>query len=298
MTDADPSSEAAGGPTEAETAGSTARTTDDTERERTSVAGGSTAGDGPLLAVEDLEKRFGGITALDGVSVDVGEGITGLIGPNGAGKTTLFNCLTGFLAPDAGRVRFDGSDVTGARPASLAERGLVRTFQIPRDLEQMTVRENLLLATPDQYGERLTGTWFRGSDFAADERRARRRAAETAEFFELDHLLDANAGTLSGGQRKLLELARVFLTDPQLLLLDEPMAGVNPSLERKILERVHELDDQGYAFLLVEHDIDVIMEHCEHVVVLHQGDLLTQGPPEEVRSDERVVEAYLGEGER
>jgi len=253
--------------------------------------------DETLLAVEDLRKSFGGISALDGVTVDVGPGITGLIGPNGAGKTTLFDCITGFLEPDAGRVSFAGEEITGDRPASLARQGLVRSFQIPRELESMTVRENLLLATPNQYGERLTGAWHRGEQFAADERRARRRAAETAEFFELDHLLDERAGTLSGGQRKLLEIARALLTDPTMVLLDEPMAGVNPSLERKILEGVHDLAEQGYAFLLVEHDIDVIMENCERVIVLHQGTLLTAGPPETVRRDERVIEAYLGEEE-
>ena len=256
--------------------------------------GRSTGVDDALLTVDGLRKQFGGITALDGATVDVGQGVTGLIGPNGAGKTTLFNCITGFLEPDGGQVRFGGEDITGERPAALAQQGLVRTFQIPRELESMTVRENLLLATPDQFGERLTGTWRRGGRFAEDERRARRRAEETAEFFELDHLLDEPAGNLSGGQRKLLELARALLTDPDMLLLDEPMAGVNPSLQRKILDRIHDLEAQGYAFLLVEHDIDVIMEHCERVIVLHRGEQLTAGTPGEVRSDERVIEAYLG----
>ncbi|MFT4883355.1 MAG: ABC-type branched-subunit amino acid transport system ATPase component [Natronomonas sp.] len=253
--------------------------------------------DDVLLSIEGLRKSFGGIIALDGVNVDIERGITGLIGPNGAGKTTLFNCITGFLPPDTGQVRFDGEDITGDRPATLAQQGLVRSFQIPRELESMTVRENLLLATPDQYGERLIGAWHRGEQFADDERRARRRAEETAEFFELDHLLDEPAGNLSGGQRKLLEIARALLTDPEMVLLDEPMAGVNPSLERKILDRIHELAERGYAFLIVEHDIDVIMENCERVIVLHQGELLMEGPPEAVRADKRVIEAYLGEEE-
>jgi len=154
-----------------------------------------------------------------------------------------------------------------------------------------------LLATPNQFGEQLLGTWRRGEQFAVDERRTRRRAEEMADFFELDHLLNEPAGNLSGGQRKLLELARALLTDPEMLLLDEPMAGVNPSLQRKILDRIHDLEAQGYAFLLIEHDIDVIMEHCERVIVLHRGELLTSGTPEEVQSDERVIEAYLGEEE-
>jgi branched-chain amino acid transport system ATP-binding protein len=258
MTDADPTSPADGqSPDAADTSATETRGEDHT---------GHASGTDALLAVDNLDKRVGGITALDRVSINVEQGITGLIGPNGAGKTTLFKCITGFLDPDAEQVRFDGTDITGDRPATLTQKGLVRSFQIPRELESMTV-ENLLLATPNQYGERLTGTWRRGERFAAAERRDRRRAAETAEFFELDHLLD------------------------------EPMAGVNPSLQRKILDRIHELEEQGYAFLLVEHDIDVITENCERVIVLHQGEVLMEGPPEAVRTDERVIEAYLGEEE-
>ncbi len=258
------------------------------ERERESDT------DEDLLVVEDLRKSFGGIRALEGVSLSVGPGITGLIGPNGAGKTTLFNCVTGAIPPDGGTVRFDGGDITDDRPARVAERGLVRTFQIPRELSGMTVRENLLLGPPDQYGERLTGALRRGERFGDDERRAREQVAELAEFFELGSVIDEPAGNLSGGQRKLLELARALLTDPDLLLLDEPIAGVNPTLEGRILDRLHDLTERGYAFLIVEHDIDVIMEHCERVIVMHQGQTLTAGSPEAVRSDERVIEAYLG----
>jgi branched-chain amino acid transport system ATP-binding protein len=251
--------------------------------------------DEPILSVSGLEKSFGGITALDGVDVTVDQGITGLIGPNGAGKTTFFNCITGYLEPDGGTVEFDGTDVTGDRTPRIVREGLVRTFQIPRELENMTVRENLLLAPGGQSGEKLSRAWLRGGQFADDERRSRREAAEMAEFFELDHLLDEPAGSLSGGQRKLLELARVLLTEPQMVLLDEPLAGVNPTLEKKILERIHELESQGQTFLFVEHDIELIMEHCDHVVVMHQGQKLTEGPPSAVRSDQRVIDAYLGE---
>jgi branched-chain amino acid transport system ATP-binding protein len=253
--------------------------------------------DGPILDVSGLRKSFGGVTALDGVDLTVEPGITGLIGPNGAGKTTLFDCVTGVLSPDAGTVHFLGEDVTGAPPSAVAEAGLVRTFQIPRELGKMTVRENLQLAPTAQSGERLTNTWLRDEDFAADERRVRRRAVEMAEFLELDHLLDERASNLSGGQRKLLELARVLLTDPDVVLLDEPLAGVNPTLERKILDRIDDLESQGYSFLFIEHDIDTIMETCETVVVLHQGAVLTKGDPEAVRTDERVIEAYLGGAE-
>ncbi|MBV0903172.1 ABC transporter ATP-binding protein [Haloarcula salina] len=248
-----------------------------------------------ILAVEDLEKHFGGIVALDGVDLSVGSGITGLIGPNGAGKTTFFNCLTGFYTPEVGSITFQGADITGSRPAAVAKSGMVRTFQIPRELSEMTVLENLLLAPPDQSGERLSGAWLRGDAFVDDELSVRERALEMAEFFELDHLLDEPAGNLSGGQRKLLELARALLTDPEMVLLDEPLAGVNPTLEEKILDRIHDLEAQGYSFLFVEHDIEMIMNHCDRVIVLHRGEVLTTGTPEEVQTDDRVIEAYLGE---
>jgi len=275
-------------------------TTDATESSETTDATGSTdaidatASGDAVLEITGLEKQFGGVTALDGVDLTVGDGITGIIGPNGAGKTTFFNCLTGFHEPDAGSIRFRGEDISGDAPSSIAADGLVRTFQIPRELAKMTVRENLLLAPRDQRGERLVRTWLRDDEFATDEIRTRERAREMAAFLELDHLMDEHAGNLSGGQRKLLELARVLLTDPDVVLLDEPLAGVNPTLERKILDRIHDLADEGYSFLFVEHDIDTIMDTCETVVVLHQGRVLTAGDPEAVRSDDRVIEAYLG----
>jgi ABC-type branched-subunit amino acid transport system ATPase component len=248
-----------------------------------------------ILEVSDLRKSFGGIIALDGVDLTIGPGITGLIGPNGAGKTTLFNCITGFLAPDSGSVVFDGTDITGMDPSKVARNGLVRTFQTPHELAKMTVLENLLLAPRPQAGERLARAWTRGDEFVNDEREARSRAHEIAELFEIDHLLEEPAANLSGGQRKLLELARVLLTDPDVILLDEPLAGVNPTLEQKILDRIHQLEDDGYSFLFVEHDINMIMEHCERVIVLHRGKVLVEGAPSDVRSDERVIEAYLGE---
>jgi branched-chain amino acid transport system ATP-binding protein len=289
--------------TDAGGTGTDGEATDATAADATSADGTTTdatgqteaaASDVPDLEIDDVDKQFGGITALDGVDLTVGSGITGLIGPNGAGKTTLFDCVTGYHAPDTGTIRFRGDDITGDRPSTVARQGLVRTFQIPRELAEMTVLENLLLAPRGQSGERLRRSWLRGETFAADERRVRERAREMAAFFELDHLLDEPAGNLSGGQRKLLELARALLTDPDMVLLDEPLAGVNPTLEEKILDRIHDLESEGYAFLIVEHDIDVIMAHCERVVVMHQGRVLTSGDPEDVKSDERVIEAYLG----
>lgn len=247
-----------------------------------------------ILRIEGITKQFGGITALDEVDLTVDPGITGLIGPNGAGKTTLFNCLTGFQKPDDGRVHLYETDITGKEPPAIAQQGMTRTFQIPRELADMTVFENLLLAPMNQHGERLRGAWVRGDQFVKEEQMVRERAREIAAFFEIDHLLDEPAGSLSGGQRKLLEIARVLLTDPDIVLLDEPLAGVNPTLEQKILGRIEDLVEDGYSFLLIEHDIDLIMENCERVVVMHQGTVLTTGPPETVQSDERVIEAYLG----
>jgi len=250
-----------------------------------------------ILAVEDLRKSFGGITAVDGVSFAVERGtITGLIGPNGAGKSTTFNLLTGVYAPDRGRVRFDGTNITGWRPDRVARQGLVRSFQIARELEEMTVMENVMLAPPDQFGERFWSAVLPGlrGRVARQEAQLRERAWEILEFFELNDLADERAGSLSGGQRKLLEMARVLMTDPEMILLDEPMAGVNPTLEEKLLDRLHELQERGYTFLLVEHDMDVVMNHCDPIVVLHQGQVLAEGDPQLVRNDERVLDAYLG----
>ncbi|WP_121743090.1 ABC transporter ATP-binding protein [Natronorubrum halophilum] len=251
----------------------------------------------PPLRVENLEKRFGGITAVDGVSFTVEPGsLTGLIGPNGAGKSTTFNCIAGVHRPNGGSVEFNGEDITGRKPHQIAHRGLVRTFQIARELKEMTVLENLMLAPLDQRGETL---WRSVAPIARreiieEEHELRERVWETLDLFEIDHLAHEYAGNLSGGQRKLLEMARALMTDPDMVLLDEPLAGVNPSLEVKLMERIHDLREEGYTFLLVEHDMDIIMEHCEHVIVMHQGQNLAQGTPEEVTSDERVIEAYLG----
>ncbi len=250
-----------------------------------------------VLQIADLEKRFGGIVAVDGATFSVERGsITGLIGPNGAGKSTTFNLITGTHKPDAGSVTFNGEDITGRPPEQIANRGLVRTFQIARELPEMTVLENMMLGPKNQLGETLWRSVMPGARSAVieQEKELRERAWETLEFFEIDHLAEEYAGSLSGGQRKLLELARALLTDPDMLLLDEPMAGVNPSLEKKLLERIHDLQEEGYTFLLVEHDMDVIMNHCDHVIVMHQGRVLTEGVPEEVKSDEEVIEAYLG----
>ena len=249
------------------------------------------------LRVQGLEKHFGGITAVDGASFEVESGsLTGLIGPNGAGKSTTFNCITGVHEPDGGAVTFQGEDITGLSPPAIANRGLVRTFQIARELEEMTVLENMMLAPGGQIGEKLVNVVLPGlrDDVIAQETELREDVWEMLELFEIDHLAEEEAGNLSGGQRKLLELARALMVDPEMLLLDEPFAGVNPTLEEKLLDRIHDLTEQGYTFLLVEHDMDLIMENCEHVIVMHQGRVLAEGTPAEIKGDERVVEAYLG----
>jgi branched-chain amino acid transport system ATP-binding protein len=249
------------------------------------------------LQVDGLKKSFGGITAVDGAGFQIERGtLTGLIGPNGAGKSTTFNLITGMHAPDAGTVTFNGEDITGLEPYEIANRGLVRTFQIARELEEMTVLENMMLAPKHQRGEDLWRSVlpvFR-DDVCEQEGELLERVWDTLEFFEIEHLAQEEAGNLSGGQRKLLEMARALLTDPDMLLLDEPFAGVNPSLERRLLEHVHELREEGYTFLLVEHDMDLIMNNCEHVIVMHQGRILTEGTPDEIRQNEEVIEAYLG----
>lgn len=255
------------------------------------------AGPDPILAVEEIRKTFGGVTALDGASLTVApESLTGLIGPNGAGKSTTFDVISGVLEPDGGRVTYGGVDITGWDLHESSSNGLVRTFQIAREFENMTVLENMMLPPLGQSGERTWRSILPGvrQGVKQEEQAVFERAWETLEFFDIDHLALAEAGTLSGGQRKLLELARALMLDPQVLLLDEPFAGVNPSLERKLLDRIEDLREGGRTFLLVEHDMDLIMEHCERVIVMHQGRTLVEGPPAEVRSEEAVIEAYLG----
>jgi branched-chain amino acid transport system ATP-binding protein len=249
-----------------------------------------------MLRVTELKKTFSGITAVDGVSFEVAEGeMTGLIGPNGAGKSTTFNCITNLIEPDEGQVVFDGDDVTGTPTHRLARRGLVRTFQIARELQEMTVLENMMVGPKDQNETALHAVTPGLRDSVRREEEAiLDRAWEMLEFFDIDHVAYEYAGTLSGGQRKLLELARALMTEPEMLMLDEPFAGVNPTLEERLLDRLHDLTDQGYTFLIVEHDIDLIMENCLKVIVMHQGKLLAEGPPSAVRNDERVIDAYLG----
>ena len=250
-----------------------------------------------VLRVEGLTKRFGGLVACDDATFGVERGtITGLIGPNGAGKSTLFNLVAGVYRPDAGSVVVNGTDVTGMAPHEVAEHGLVRTFQTPRQLEGMTVREAMLVGPQNQPGERLHKLFTAPDEVGAAEARNLDAVEAILEEFEIDHLATQPATGLSGGQMKLVELARAMLADPEILLLDEPVAGVNPTLTKDLEAQIRRLHEAGTTFLIIEHDMDFIMNLADPIVVLHQGSVLTEGSPADVRADERVVDAYLGGG--
>ena len=250
-----------------------------------------------VLRVENLRKEFGGLVAADDASFDVERGtITALIGPNGAGKSTVFNLVSGFYEPDAGRVEVDGVDVTGLEPYEVADHGLIRTFQTPRKLEGMTVREAMLVGPQDQPGESFLKLFASPDAVGAAEERNLADAERLLAEFEIDHLATQPATDISGGQTKLVELARAMLAEPEILLLDEPAAGVNPTLRTELAAQIRRLNEAGTTCLLIEHDMEFVMELADPVVVLDQGSVLTQGSPEAVRADDRVVEAYLGGG--
>tara|TARA_A100001037_G_scaffold276036_1_gene275014 strand:+ start:3787 stop:4605 length:819 start_codon:yes stop_codon:yes gene_type:complete len=249
------------------------------------------------LKVEKIGKRFGGLSAVDGVSFSVEEGsITGLIGPNGAGKSTTFDLITGITNPDTGVIKFNGEDITGKKPYQIANIGLVRTFQITRELKDMTVMENVMLAPKNQIGQQLSNVLLSKlrRKVKDQEEELLEKAWETLDTFHLDKLANEYAGNLSGGQRKLLEMARVMMMDPSMILLDEPMAGVNPTLKKQIITLIKKLSKNGYTFLLVEHDMDVVMNHCDPIIVMHNGEVMLEGTPSEISTNERVIDAYLG----
>ena len=244
-----------------------------------------------------LSKRFGGVLALRGASVEVPRGtVTGIVGPNGAGKTTLFNVLSGLYRPDAGRVVLDGRDVTALPMHERARRGMTRTFQISRELGELTVAENLLLAVPGQAGEGLLANLLSPGRVAREERRGLEEARGLLERTGLWQLADAPARTLSGGQKKLLELARALMTRPKVLLLDEPAAGVNPSLVNELTRFIESLRADGLTVAIVEHNMDMVAAVCDPVYVLAEGTVLARGSFAEVSADRRVIDAYLGGG--
>jgi ABC-type branched-subunit amino acid transport system ATPase component len=243
-----------------------------------------------LLHTEVVCKAFGGVQALDGATVDVEHGaIAGLIGPNGSGKTTLFNVITGYARADSGQVFLDGKAITNAPPERVFGLGIGRTFQLTRIFPSMTVLENMLIAA--QHKERSRNLLARAGGAAA-----RRHATELLEFTGIAHHAHALAGTLSYGQRKLLELAYVLVADPSIVLLDEPAGGVNPSLINTIAEKIRELNKAGTTFLIVEHNMDFVMGLCDPITVLDYGTVIACGPAEQVRNDPKVLDAYLGTG--
>ncbi len=250
----------------------------------------------PLLAASGLIKSFGGLVAVDQVSIDVTNGsITGLIGPNGAGKTTLFNLLSNFIHPDKGRVLFDGEPIHQLQSYQIAQRGMIRTFQVARVLSRLSVLENMLLAAQHQTGENFWLTWFKQKQIAAEERQQREQAMTILDSIGLAHMTHEYAGALSGGQRKLLEMGRALMSHPKLILLDEPAAGVNPTLINQICDRILTWNRDGLTFLIIEHNMDVIMSLCDRVWVLAEGRNLAVGSPTEIQTNAQVLEAYLGQ---
>ncbi len=248
-----------------------------------------------ILETSGLTQDYGAFRAVDEVSISIRPGsITGLIGPNGAGKTTIFNTLTGMLKPTSGGVFLNGRDITGMPANRLFAMGLARTFQIPRPFRRMSVLENVMLSPLGQVGERILGPIVNADLMRDQEREIRKRAMEILEFVTLEKLADHAAGKISGGQMKLLEMARVLMGDPSLILLDEPAAGVNPTLTRILIDRIEALNRQGKTFLIIEHDMDFVMRHCNPIIAMAQGKIMFQGTAEEAQANTLLLDAYLG----
>ena len=250
------------------------------------------------LEVQNLEKNYGGLQAVRGISFKVFEGqIFGLIGPNGAGKTTTFNMIAGSEIPTSGKIFLYSKDITGVPTHKLYDLGLLRTFQLSQEYKKMTVLENLMVAGSNQVGENIFNSWFSSKKVNLREKEILEKAFDSLEFLGLSKLKSELAGNLSGGQKKLLEIGRTMMTDAKLVLLDEPGAGVNPTLMLKIIEMIRRLNtERGYTFCIIEHDMDLIADLCQKVVVLSEGQVLTEGPMSKVKNDERVIQAYFGGG--
>jgi len=248
----------------------------------------------PILVVDGVRRRFGGLTAVDVEHLEIQRNaITALIGPNGAGKTTFFNLLTGFDQADEGRWRFEGGDLRGVSAHKVARRGMVRTFQLTKSLGRLTVLDNLKLGATAQRGEGLFASLVRPL-WKAQEAEIEARAEDLLVRFKLDHMRDELAGSLSGGQRKLLEMARALMVEPTMVMLDEPMAGVNPALTQSLLGHVKGLREDGMTVMFVEHDMDVVHDISDWVVVMGEGQVIAEGTPDQISANERVIDAYLG----
>ena len=251
-----------------------------------------------MIKVQNLHRHFGGFRAVDGSSLEIREGsITGLVGPNGAGKTTLFNVIAGVLQPTSGSVTMAGENITGMPPHALFHKGLLRTFQIAHEFGTMSVRENLMMVPGSQTGETLWNTWFGRKRIAGEEKALLAKADEVLEFLTIDHLRDEKAGNLSGGQKKLLELGRTMMADARIVFLDEVGAGVNRTLLNTIGDAILRLNrERGYTFCMIEHDMEFIGRLCETVIVMAEGKVLAQGTIDEIKTNDQVIEAYLGTG--
>ncbi|MDG1218083.1 MAG: ABC transporter ATP-binding protein [Amylibacter sp.] len=251
-----------------------------------------------MITVKNLTKKFGGFTAVNDASLTIEEGsITGLVGPNGAGKTTLFNVIAGVYKPSKGTVYLDGKDITGLEPHQLFHKGLLRTFQIAHEFSTMTVRENLMMVPGEQSGEKLLDVWLKPSKIRAEEVLLRKKADEVIEFLEISHVANELAGNLSGGQKKLLELGRTMMVDAKIVFLDEVGAGVNRTLLNTIGDAIIRLNkERGYTFCVIEHDMEFIGRLCDPVIVMAEGGVLAKGTIDEIKSNEQVIEAYLGTG--
>jgi branched-chain amino acid transport system ATP-binding protein len=251
-----------------------------------------------MIEVKNLHRHFGGFRAVDGATLEIETGsITGLVGPNGAGKTTLFNVVAGVLPPTSGQVLMAGEDITGLPPHTLFHKGLLRTFQIAHEFSSMSCRENLMMVPGAQTGETLWNTWFGRKRIADEERALRAKADEVLEFLTIEQLADHKAGQVSGGQKKLLELGRTMMVDARIVFLDEVGAGVNRTLLNTIGDAIIRLNkERGYTFCMIEHDMDFIGRLCDPVIVMAEGKVLSKGTIDEIKADERVIEAYLGTG--
>jgi neutral amino acid transport system ATP-binding protein len=248
----------------------------------------------PILIADDVRRRFGGLTAVAVDHLEVQRGaITALIGPNGAGKTTFFNLLTGFDQANSGKWTFDGQVLTGTPAHKVARRGMVRTFQLTKSLARLSVLDNMKLGATGQRGEGILVSLVRPM-WRAQEAEVEARAEDLLARFKLDHMRDEFAGSLSGGQRKLLEMARALMVQPTMVMLDEPMAGVNPALTQSLLEHVKSLRDDGMTVMFVEHDMDVVHDISDWVVVMGEGEIIAEGTPEQISANDQVIDAYLG----
>ena len=251
-----------------------------------------------ILSVRNLTKRFGGLVALNNCNIDIEENsITGIIGPNGSGKSTLFNVITGHLKPEEGSVFYNSMDITGLESYELFSLGMLRTFQIAHEFTNMTVLENLMVVPGNQKGENLLYSLLNRKKINEEDEIIRNKAFEVLEFLKIDHLKNELAGNLSGGQKKLLELARTMMVDAKIVFLDEVGAGVNKTLLNDIADSIQRLNkEKGYTFCMIEHDFELISKLCDPIIVLAEGSVLFKGTSNEIRNNDEVIESYLGRG--